>query len=312
MKLHRWRDVVCLISLVVAVSLTPVSAANPQRVERAGRDVNVIESSAGPAIIQTDKGTIIINNIQGIDPEEHRAIAKQLGVTELALENFFAIIDQQQVPLKDLDAKLREIAEHYKTLLSSVRALSSDDPEVTRLRNEAEMALKAGEFARAEGLLNEASAKDIAAIQALEEQQTRLQTARKQRQLSAAKAKAANGDLKNTQLAYVEAAAYYRQAVELLPDDEPLTVARYLNEQGNALYSAGQYAEARPSLEKALAIWEKAVGPEHPDTARSLNNLAELLQAAKATMQGPSRCIAVPWRFGRRRWGRSIPIPPPA
>src|SRR4029450_3948825 len=159
MKLHRWRDVVCLISLVVAVSLTPVYAADPQRVERAGRDVNVIESSADPAIIQTDKGTIIINNIQGIDTEEHGSIAKSLGVTELALENFFVIIDQQQVPLKDLDAKLREIAEHYKTLLSSVRALSSDDPEVSRLRNEAEMALKAGEFAQAEGLLNEASAK---------------------------------------------------------------------------------------------------------------------------------------------------------
>ena len=213
----------------------PRVCCDPQRVERAGRDINIIESSTGPAIIQTDKGTIIINNIQGIDPEEHRAIAKQLGVTEQALENFFAIIEQQNVSLKDLDAKLREIAEHYKTLLSSVRALSSDDPEVTRLRNEAETALKAGEFARAEGLLNEASAKDVAAIQALEEQQVRLQTARKQRQLSAAKAKAANGDLKNTQLAYGEAAAYYRQAVELLPDDEPLTVARYLNEQGNGI-----------------------------------------------------------------------------
>jgi hypothetical protein len=199
MKLHRWRNVACLMSLVMAASITPVSAADPQRVERAGRDSNMIESSTGPAIIQ---------NIQGIDPEEHRAIAKQLGVTEQALENFFAIIDQQQVPLKELDTKLREIAEQYKTLLSNVRALNSDAPEITRLRNEAEMALKAGEFARAEGLLNEASAKDIAAIQALEEQQIRLQTTRKQCQLSAAKARAANGNLKNTQLAYVEAAVY--------------------------------------------------------------------------------------------------------
>jgi hypothetical protein len=102
MKVHRWRNVACLMSFVLAVSITPASAADPQRVERAGRDVNVIESSAGPAIIQTDKGTIVINNIQGIDPEEHRAIAKQLGVTEQALENFFAIVDQQQVPLKRL------------------------------------------------------------------------------------------------------------------------------------------------------------------------------------------------------------------
>ena len=56
-------------------------------------------------------------------------------------------------------------------------------------------------------------------------------------------------------------------------------VARYLNEQGMALYRAGQYAEARPSLEKALAIREKVLGPEHPNTATSLNNLGALLQA---------------------------------
>ena len=309
MKLHRWRDVACLMSLVLAVSITPVSAADPQRVERAGRDVNIIESSAGPAIIQTDKGTIIINNIQGIDPEEHRAIAKQLGVTEQALENFFAIVEQQNVPLKDLDAKLREIAEHYKTLLSNVRALSSDDPEVTRLRNEAEMALKAGEFARAEGLLNEASAKDVAAIQALEEQQARLQTARKQRQLSAAKAKAANGDLKNTQLAYVEAAAYYRQAVELLPDDEPLTVARYLNEQGMALYRAGQYAEARPSLEKALAIREKVLGPSTPIPPQA-STIWALCSSAGEAGRGPALLRPGPGDSGESARPGASQIPP--
>jgi tetratricopeptide (TPR) repeat protein len=31
--------------------------------------------------------------------------------------------------------------------------------------------------------------------------------------------------------------------------------------------------------ERALAIWEKQLGPDHPDTATSLNNLAGLLQA---------------------------------
>ena len=38
------------------------------------------------------------------------------------------------------------------------------------------------------------------------------------------------------------------------------------------------YAQARPLCERALAIVEEALGPEHPNTASSLNNLARLLQ----------------------------------
>ncbi len=41
----------------------------------------------------------------------------------------------------------------------------------------------------------------------------------------------------------------------------------------------GNLAEARPYYERALAIREKALGPDHPDTATSLNNLGYLLQA---------------------------------
>ena len=39
----------------------------------------------------------------------------------------------------------------------------------------------------------------------------------------------------------------------------------------------GDFAAARPLYERALAIREKTLGPEHPDTATSLNNLAGLL-----------------------------------
>ncbi|MFI5013205.1 MAG: tetratricopeptide repeat protein [Hyphomicrobiales bacterium] len=40
----------------------------------------------------------------------------------------------------------------------------------------------------------------------------------------------------------------------------------------------GTYAQARPLYERSLAIREKALGADHPDTAVSLNNLAVLLQ----------------------------------
>jgi tetratricopeptide (TPR) repeat protein len=41
----------------------------------------------------------------------------------------------------------------------------------------------------------------------------------------------------------------------------------------------GNYSEARIYSERALAIREQVLGPEHPDTALSLNNLAGLLRA---------------------------------
>ncbi|NKQ37637.1 MAG: tetratricopeptide repeat protein [Chloroflexi bacterium] len=46
------------------------------------------------------------------------------------------------------------------------------------------------------------------------------------------------------------------------------------------LYTASEPAVARPYLERALTIREKALGPDHPSVARDLNNLGTLLQAA--------------------------------
>ncbi len=52
--------------------------------------------------------------------------------------------------------------------------------------------------------------------------------------------------------------------------------ARQLNELAEMLYQQGKYQEARPLMQRALAIREKVLGPEHPDTAGSLNKLAML------------------------------------
>ena len=43
-------------------------------------------------------------------------------------------------------------------------------------------------------------------------------------------------------------------------------------------YALGAYARARPLYERALAIREKLLGPDHPQTAETLNNLALLLR----------------------------------
>jgi tetratricopeptide (TPR) repeat protein len=54
--------------------------------------------------------------------------------------------------------------------------------------------------------------------------------------------------------------------------------ARLLNAAGLYLYERGRYIDAEPLYQRALAIREKALGPEHPDVATSLNNLAMLYE----------------------------------
>jgi tetratricopeptide (TPR) repeat protein len=72
------------------------------------------------------------------------------------------------------------------------------------------------------------------------------------------------------------------QACAALVDEfgfEFAEAARLFNQAGLFLTERARYAEAEPLYQRALRIWEKALGPEHPDVATSLNNLAELCRA---------------------------------
>jgi tetratricopeptide (TPR) repeat protein len=53
-------------------------------------------------------------------------------------------------------------------------------------------------------------------------------------------------------------------------------VATSLNGLASLYGARGQYTQAEPLFKRALAIDEKALGPNHPDVATSLSNLAEL------------------------------------
>jgi tetratricopeptide (TPR) repeat protein len=55
--------------------------------------------------------------------------------------------------------------------------------------------------------------------------------------------------------------------------------ARLCDATGSALQHAGDLGAARPWYERALGVRERVLGPDHPDTAASLNNLAILLRA---------------------------------
>src|SRR5438045_9377451 len=51
-----------------------------------------------------------------------------------------------------------------------------------------------------------------------------------------------------------------------------------LNKQVTRFSREGRYGEAIPAAREALSVREKALGPEHPDVAQSLCDLATLYQ----------------------------------
>ena len=59
---------------------------------------------------------------------------------------------------------------------------------------------------------------------------------------------------------------------------ERLDEADTLEQKATKLYNTGHYADAIPLIQRSLAIRKQQLGPNHPSTATSLNNLALLYQ----------------------------------
>jgi tetratricopeptide (TPR) repeat protein len=72
---------------------------------------------------------------------------------------------------------------------------------------------------------------------------------------------------------YRESAVAFQRCLQIRPDD-----AAVLNNTALSLKYAGDYVGAEPLYRRALAIDERAMGPDHPDVATGLNNLAGLLR----------------------------------
>src|SRR5260221_337339 len=60
--------------------------------------------------------------------------------------------------------------------------------------------------------------------------------------------------------------------------DYPLARADALNQQVLQLYGQGRYLEAVRGATEVLAIREKGLGPDHPDVATSLSDLAAMYE----------------------------------
>jgi len=63
---------------------------------------------------------------------------------------------------------------------------------------------------------------------------------------------------------------------DTLMEDDPLEMARELNNLAGSYQDQGHPSDALPLFERSLSIFESVLNPDHPDVAASLNNLAML------------------------------------
>ncbi|MDU9047295.1 MAG: tetratricopeptide repeat protein [Candidatus Electrothrix sp. Rat3] len=232
-----------------------------------GKQENVGQGVDGDGNMISGTGNVTVNKHYGISEERFDELKDHLSITDLALRNFFKILEEQQIPCDDLDAKLREIASHYKELLARLATVQSEDPEVQRLKQEAGQAIEAGEYDKAEDLLNQAEALDLKAIEQMEK------TA-KQRRISAATTNAEQAELQRVQLRYAKAAEYWQKAAALLPEGEKKDRANSLGNAGYDLDRISRYSEALPLYEQSLAIRQE-IG-DRKGEGTTLNNISQI------------------------------------
>ncbi len=194
-------------------------------------------------------------------------LAKQLGVTETAIQNFFKLLQQQNVPHEELDHTLRTLAKRHKELEKRVSLLESEDPEVVALQQQAKKAIADAEYEKAEDLLDQAVELDNAAAE-------EIHTHYLERKRSAAENMALKAESLHTRFAFSAATKAYEQAIGFAEEGEAEEkIAEYQNMLGSVYLDNGNYDQARIYFEQALVGGLKTYGEDHPQVAAYRNNL---------------------------------------
>ena len=213
----------------------------------------------GNAIVQTGSGTITIGyTLAQIETElkqREQAVRTELAQANKADKDKIANLEKQ---LADIQAKLNnpeDALEAYKTKLAQAyQAIDTLKREVLPEQiKQAQQTLTQGNTADAEILFKQVLARGTE---------------------NAAQAAYQLGELAENRVAYASAEGYFSKAAQLQPDN-----TQYLNAAGRLAFIRGHYTEAEPLMKRALSIDEASYGKDHPNVARDLNNLAQLLQA---------------------------------
>jgi len=267
------------ITLIITVTITIYS--NGDKLSTVKNKIiisgNNLQSTSGDVNINTGNGNInkTVNKtiIQGIPNKEYLRLAKELGVTENAVKNFFKIIQQKEIPKEDWYTTLRKIATRHKELQSRLKQFNLlVDPEIEELRLKSEEAITNGDYNKAVKYLDEIINKQLICADRLLKESINCK-------LLAAESKVDKGDIELIRINYKSAIKLFKEAVELVPNEHELKKAEYLQKMGDAARDSGLYSEAQTALDQCLEIREKLLPIDDIKIAISLNSLALLYRS---------------------------------
>jgi tetratricopeptide (TPR) repeat protein len=211
-------------------------------------------------------------------------LARQLdlsNVTTQTVVGFLRVLGRQpDLKLDQVPVKMAEITANYLQMQERLAALSPQDSTAADLARQAAEAGRAGHFEDADRLLEQAEAREFAAVD--------------EHRIKAAELRAARGDNAATQLHRTDA-KHYEAAAEELPPRVSDVKAFYLSLAGDALQTSGNLAAAFKDYQASLAIRDRLAKSDpgnagwQRDLSVSLNKVGDVL-VAQSSMHGRRSC----------------------
>ena len=261
-----------------------------------------------------------------VTPQLRAGVEKVASDTGVPLAPLYgALLDAglDKLTVEDRDKKLAEAASAYAETQEKLKTLASTDPEVTRLRGEAEKSMALGALVEAEAHLDAAIAVDRKSRLALKEGFV-------ERTLSEAASLNAKAGVARTALNYAVAIAALEEAAALhadiaaldIPDATRRDRVRLLGEIGDLQVLVGNTAKAFEAYQRTQAAAEARIAkaPGEPYAERDLSishakigdmrvaqgNLADGLAAYEAGLAISERLAAA--NPGNIEWQRDLSI----
>lgn len=179
-------------------------------------------------------------------------VSREKGVPLATLRAILASMGDAAETLDkaEIEKKLKAKAVDYKALSDRLNRLTSDDPEVTRLRQAAQKALKNGRFEEANAYFEAAKARDRATLQDLE-----ANVNKKRLSMAETASVQAEGELLQfNPKAYRRAAELYAEAASIAEEADSKVARDYAYQQGKTLIKLGKEFGQNAALQEARAF----------------------------------------------------------